>query len=414
MMTATKWEPELPADRVNDHIWTSAGTTDSHLVTTDDGDVVINTGFHYQGPRHRQRYEAALGRPLNVRKIVLTQSYPEQVGGWSAFAGPGVETIAHAYFPEGRIDRRLLPDFFKPRSEQVVAGRVVGGQNHAAVYGHPVEPEVDTLFLDSHAFELGGRRFELFSIPGGEAFDGAAVWLPDSGAVFIGNLDGALYGQIPALYTPRGSRVRPARLFLSSMQRVLDLEPEILVTGHDEAIVGAERIRTDMRKVMDAVRYIHDRTVEGMNAGKDLWTLMSEIRLPVELEPPPGRGPVWWYVRAVWEEYTGWFRFESVTELYPVPPKAIWGELAELAGGLDALASRATRHVAAGEALKALHFTDIALSVDPQHRPSMEARRAALELLLDRAGNNFDELHYLEMQLESTVARLGEAVASSS
>jgi hypothetical protein len=90
MITATAWKPDLPADQVNDHIWTSAGVTDSHLVTTPDGDVVINTGFHYQAKRHRERYEEALGRPLDVRKIVFTQSYPEQTGGWGAFAAPGV------------------------------------------------------------------------------------------------------------------------------------------------------------------------------------------------------------------------------------------------------------------------------------------------------------------------------------
>src|ERR1700730_13317420 len=106
MMTETRWQPEMPAERIDDCVWTSHGTTDSHLVTTDDGDVVINTGFHYMGPRHRERYEQAVGRPLIVRKIILTQSYPEQVGGWEAFTGPGVETIAQAWFPEGRIDRR--------------------------------------------------------------------------------------------------------------------------------------------------------------------------------------------------------------------------------------------------------------------------------------------------------------------
>src|SRR5882672_5435819 len=122
MLTATAWRPDLPADQVNDHIWTSAGVTDSHLVTTPDGDVVINTGFHYQGARHRQRYEEALGRQLHVRTIVLTQSYAEQTGGWAAFADPGSQTIAQANYPDNRVDHRQLTEFLVPRNMHLFGG----------------------------------------------------------------------------------------------------------------------------------------------------------------------------------------------------------------------------------------------------------------------------------------------------
>jgi glyoxylase-like metal-dependent hydrolase (beta-lactamase superfamily II) len=404
MITATAWKPDLPADQVNDHIWTSAGVTDSHLVTTPDGDVVINTGFHYQAKRHRERYEEALGRPLDVRKIVFTQSYPEQTGGWGAFAAPGVETIAQANYPDNRVDHQQVMEFLAPRNKHLFGG--ISDEQQAWFDSREIEPEVTTLFGDAYSFEVGGRRFELLSVPGGEATDCVAVWLPDERTVFTGNLDGALYGQIPHLYTIRGDRLRSARLFIRSFKRVIDLEPELLITGHDAPIFGAKRIRADMQKVLDAVCYIHDETVAGMNQGKDLWTLMAEIRLPEALEPAPGRGPVWWYVRSVWEEYSGWFRFESTTELYAVPPRAIWGQLAGLVGGPDVLAECASRHAKEGDPLRAIHFTDIALSVDANHRLSIEARHHALELLLEQAGDNFDELRYLEVELERSRAAL--------
>ncbi len=43
MMSTTRWAPEDPAYGVTDTIWTSPAVTDSHLVATADGDVVINT-----------------------------------------------------------------------------------------------------------------------------------------------------------------------------------------------------------------------------------------------------------------------------------------------------------------------------------------------------------------------------------
>ena len=58
-----------------------------------------------------------------------------------------------------------------------------------------------------------------------------------------------------------------------------DLQPELLVTGHFEPIAGAERIHAELTRLRDAIQYIHDQTVAGMNAGKDVRTLMREITL---------------------------------------------------------------------------------------------------------------------------------------
>ena len=408
MMNATEWAPEEPAYRITDTLWTSPATTDSHMATTPDGEVVINTGFAYAAPRHRERYEEALGRPLDVRKIVYTQAYFEQIGGWSVFTGPGVETIAHRDHANTVRDQKDLARFFLPRNQRGLHP-LMPKDGARAIYMENVDATIDTTVHDSHDFELGGRRFELYSVPGGEATDCIAVWVPDERVVFTGNLVGALYGAIPNLYTIRGARNRSARLFLQSCERILELEPEIHVTGHDEPIVGAERIQRELRKVMDAVAYIHDQTVAGMNEGRDLWSLMGEIRLPSELEPAPGRCPVSWCVRAVWEDYAGWARLESTTELYHVPAKSIWSDLVELSGGVASLAKRAGEHLAKGEPLEAVHLTDIALAVEPTHRGSIEVRLAAHELLLERAGDNFDELGYLESEVERAREALGRS-----
>ena len=53
MMNATHWEPKQTAYKITDTLWTSPATTDSHMATTPEGEVVINTGFAYAAPRHR-------------------------------------------------------------------------------------------------------------------------------------------------------------------------------------------------------------------------------------------------------------------------------------------------------------------------------------------------------------------------
>src|SRR5438067_8841932 len=95
-----------------------------------------------------------------------------------------------------------------------------------------------------------------------------------------GNTFGPIFGHIPNLVTIRGDRYRDALTAIASVERVRDLKPDLLVTGHFEPIAGADRISAELTRLRDAIRYIHDQTVAGMNAGKDIRTLMREIALP--------------------------------------------------------------------------------------------------------------------------------------
>ena len=122
-----------------------------------------------------------------------------------------------------------------------------------------------------------------------------------------------------------------------------------------------------------------------MNAGKDVRTLMREITLPEQLEVGQGYGKVAWDVRAIWENYSGWFHHRSTTELYPVGPDAVSADLVELAGA-DALIDRARAHLAAGRPLEAIHLAELVTQVDrrpcrgaggAQGRPRTTCWRAA-------------------------------------
>jgi alkyl sulfatase BDS1-like metallo-beta-lactamase superfamily hydrolase len=400
LVEAVAWRPESPGEWANGFIAFSRGTSNSNLVLTEAGEVAINTGAAYQGPRHRARFEALLGRPLAVRKVILTQYHADHVGGWSAFAGQGVEILAQREFPRLREEWKRLSPFYMPRGATFLSGMMPDPAHVQSYFGETPEPGPVTLVDRGLGFDLGGRRFELLSVPSGETLDSLAVWMPNERALFIGNFAGALYGALPNFYTIRGDRARSVPGFLADLQRLMDLEPEILVTGHGAPVSGREAIRSDLARVRDAVRHIHDETVAGMNAGRDLHALMREIRLPVGLRPAAGRAPVGWCVRAVWEEYSGWFLQQSTTELYGTPASAVWGELVALAGGVAVLAERAAGHLAAGRPLEALHLTDMALSVAPDHRPTRAAQIAALERLVEQGGGTaYDELGWLEHQI---------------
>jgi alkyl sulfatase BDS1-like metallo-beta-lactamase superfamily hydrolase len=237
----------------------------------------------------------------------------------------------------------------------------------------------------------------LLSVPSGETLDSLAVWLPDEKTLFTGNWAGAIHGALPNFYTARGDRDRSIPGWLNDCDTLLALEPELLVTGHEQAIAGAHRIRTDWQKVRRTIQFIHDQTVDGMTSGKTLPDIQAALTLPADLIPRDGRSPPHWIARSVWEEYTGWFRQERTSELYPTAPSAVWPEVVAMAGGAAALAERAHAHLKAGNADLALHLVEMAVVAEPRNREVREAELAVYDHLIDLTeGRIFDLLGWLE------------------
>lgn len=389
-------EGDQDAVDLGDGIFMSRNIANSYLVTTSDGDLLINTGTDFEAAEIKARFSRISLGPL--RMITFTQGHPDHVSGWSQFNQPGVETIAQANHPDVREYWHRLHPFYVRRIMKLW-GAFMDVESVAATL--PPEPVLTGSFIDSHAFELGGRRFELYSTPGGETTDALVVWLPEQRTVFIGNLMGPFFGHVPNLYTLRGDKIRSALTFIHSLDRVIDLGPQTLINGHN-VFRDADEIPTTMTKVRDATAYLRDRTIDGMNSGADLWTLMRDVTLPRDLSLPQVHGKVAWIVRAIWEEHVGWFRYESTTELYDVPPSSVWSDVVDLVGGTAPLTERAATHAKAGRPLQALHLTDVVLAHAPADPDALGIKRQALEQLLSSSGReNHSEVQWLEQEIKS-------------
>ena len=121
-------EGQQDAVDLRDGIFMSRGISNSYLVTTADGDVLINTGMHFEAPEIERRFAAVSNNP--IRGIVFTQGHSDHVGGWSQFDGPGVETIAQANHADVREYWRSLQPFYSRRTEKLWGGDL-RGRRHA-------------------------------------------------------------------------------------------------------------------------------------------------------------------------------------------------------------------------------------------------------------------------------------------
>jgi alkyl sulfatase BDS1-like metallo-beta-lactamase superfamily hydrolase len=361
-------------------VYESRGIGNSYLLTTSEGNVLVNAGALRDARRGKTLFGRVSDKP--IRHIILTQSHANQYGGLEVYKTPDNQVIAHRIYPADRQYFKMLKPHYTRGSR-----RVFGGITGSADDIEPTrEVEPDLLIDEKHVFELGGRRFEVIWTPGGETRSAVILWVPDQRIAIVGNLFGPLFGNQPNLNTMRGDKPRSAAEFIDSIKTVRALKPEILLTGHED-IRGTERIERDITRIADSVQWIFDRTIEGMNAGTDLPTLMREVVPPPELTLTEEYGKVAWNVAAIWHEYTGWYDpSRGITELFGVPSESIAPALAELAGGADRLAERARSFVEGGKPLEALHMLRIALASDPQSSSAGDVKRAALQLLADQTG----------------------------
>ncbi len=389
-----------PAVDVGDGIWLSPGLSNSYLLQTDEGRIVVNTGMGFEGPQHRRAYDAVDSAP--TRAIVFTQGHYDHVGGTDSLRDENTELIAQENFSAWRADNERLEAFRARNATFAWMRAILAAMEHTESSGvgsaAQARPEPTSTFDDRLELRIGGRELVLLSTPGGETTDSLVVWLPESRTALTGNLFGPLFGHVPNLVTIRGDRYRDALSYVNSLGLILDLGPDRLLTGHFDPIEGAALIRTEVTAIRDATQWVHDRTVDGMNAGTDVHTLMRQVCTPDHLDVGEGYGKTSWNVRAIWETYAGWFHHRSTTELYDVPSAAVASDLVAAAGA-DSLVSAARTRLKVAEPAAALHLTDIVLAVEPNHAGARAVAADASRLLLD-SSSNFWERAWLSRSLE--------------
>ena len=388
------------AVEIHPDIWLSAGTSNSYMVVTDAGRVIINTGMGFEALTHKRNFDAICPGPTPY--IILTQGHVDHVGGVNHFRAAETRVIAQKNNAACQQDDERIQAIRISQAyiwfQQTIDSAIMVAKEHPEVFLQ-AKPVPDVTFDDTYLLSSGGTDFEILATPGGETVDSCVVWLPRERILFSGNVFGPLFPHFPNINTLRGDRYRFVEPYLDSLRRVRALNPEKLITGHFEPVVGQELIRECLDRLEAAVEFVHSETLKGMNAGKDVFTLMREVSVPENIAVGEGYGKVAWAVRTIWESYMGWFRARSTSELYATQPNDIFADLVELAG-IDAVVLRGRLKLDGGDIEAAILLAEAALAADSRHRQAQLLSLAAHEALLERSGgSNFWETGWLKHQI---------------
>jgi alkyl sulfatase BDS1-like metallo-beta-lactamase superfamily hydrolase len=367
------------------------------VLDTPAGAVIIDTS---RPPASRAHFD--LLQKAGVTKsayVILTHGHGDHTGGVALWKGAGAKVVAHEAFGEFLAYQRMLAGFYARRN--AAQFQFAGGGGAAAAPDPRMAAQSvglltiapDITFADTLELDAGGVKLQLIHTPG-ETPDHLTVWAPHLKAAFLGD---NFYESFPNMYTLRGTKPRWPLEYIASLEKVLALEPEIVVPSHGPAIIGKDNIKAQLTKMRDAIVYVHEAVLKGMNEGKGVHQLMEEIKLPPELDVGEGYGKISWSVRGMYESYVGWFSGDAA-EMFPQGRSSVSPELVTLAGGPKAIADEAMKLLAQGKFVEALHLTSIGIEGAPGDKDVLRARVAAFEALV-KASTNRNELGWLNQGL---------------
>ncbi|MDH5237778.1 MAG: MBL fold metallo-hydrolase [Acidimicrobiia bacterium] len=242
----------------------------------------------------------------------------------------------------------------------------------------------DEVFEDALTLVTGNRPVQALWVPS-ETDDAIALWFPADGLLYGG---AATPGDtIPNIGTP----LRTQRLTIrwaDSLDRLVALDAEVLVTEFGPVIRGAAAIRTRLTATAEALRWLRDEVVDRLNRGMGEREILADmVYPPAQFEQPwmaPTYGCADYIVRDLVREESGWWD-RNPTTLHPAPPDVAAEAVRRAIDDPVAVLARARELAEAGDTQLAMHVVDL-LALAPGDEPEVaEARDLKAELCRRRA-----------------------------
>lgn len=244
---------------------------------------------------------------------------------------------------------------------------------------HPLTLEMpNETFTDAMVFDDGNRRVELLWAPS-ETDDAVALWLPQEKVLYGG---AAVTPNIPNIGTPLRTQ-RYAVRWAETLERLASLDAELMVMEFGPSVEGSEKIRTVLLSMAEALRWVRERVVEGLNEGMGIEEILDGIEYPEALFGLPWMTPTYGHpdfiARDIFRSETGWWD-RNPTNLHPATPDASGRAILSAIVDKGAVLARAQELLDAGEPQLALHVIDLLALAPGDAAEVIDARKLKARL----------------------------------
>ncbi len=360
----------------------------SHVVSfrTDDGLVLFDTSlmdFAEQVLKSLRGWS-----DQRIHSVAYTHGHVDHVGGMGRIlrdaadrGEPRPNVVGHENVSP-RFDRYELTNGYNSiinMRQFAPAQALVGGMAGRGGEGPPrfgpanfVHPDVK--FRDRMALKVGETEFVLHH-DRGETDDHLWAWVPAHKAICAGDF---VLWVFPNAGNPQKVQRYP-REWAKALRQMMAYEPELLLPAHGLPIGGKDRIQTVLGDMATALETLLEQTLTMMNEGARLNDIVHDVHLPQSLLDKPYLRPVYdepeFVVNNIWRLYGGWYNGNPAA-LKPAKDSALAQELADLAGGVEALFKRAQALSDRKEFRLACHLAEMAVLAAPDHREAHAVRAA--------------------------------------
>ena len=213
----------------------------------------------------------------------------------------------------------------------------------------------------------------------GETDDHTWTWIPAHRAIAAGD---QFIWNFPNCGNPQKVQRYPLE-WAQSLRAMAATEPELFLPAHGLPIAGRDRIAHCLDTVATTLETLVAEVLEAMNAGAVLDDIVHSVTVPAETLALPYLRPLYdepeFVIRNIWRLYGGWWD-GNPARLKPPTDAAVAIEVAALAGGVDALVTRAQEVAGSGDLRLACQLIEWAAGAEPEaehvHRVRSEIYRA--------------------------------------
>lgn len=400
------------------HTITGYGIANHTFVEGESGLIMIDTGQNLGAGLEALKMKAAFSDKPVVAVIYSHHHYTR-----------GTRAIVEAYpdidipiFGHPDVDENMKALFSYLAPGRFRRGFIQFGHDLPSV-GPDAKYSITEPTFEDPSLNVGGHLPVTHAVADGEeveidglkfVFHHAVADTEDSLIVHIPELDAVIHNTAVMpfmfpMYTLRGDYYRSPPEVLASIDKLRSLKPKYLVGCHGIPVSGREQAYAFATAHRDALAYVYQQTVRGINRGLGPDEIAREVRLPHQIADIPELYPAYVDVehmaRGVYGGLLGWFANDTA-ELHPPAAAELGAEIVQGFGGARALLERAEQVLKEKRYNLAAKLAAYALADDPGNQDARQIKAAALRKMAQATPTGIQTRNFLlheALQLEGEI-----------
>ncbi len=233
---------------------------------------------------------------------------------------------------------------------------------------------------EGEKIEIDGIRMQFFTEYRSDTDDSLIIYFPDFDMVY-NNHSLPIF---PNLYSLRGQTFRDPKTWIEGIDLMIDLNPEHLVIVHGDPTSGKKAVQQRLINYRDAMQYLYDQTIRGMNMNLSPDELVEFVKLPRHLKEDQFLQQIYVtetaVVRQIYTGLVGWFDGDSIN-IEKMSPLIESQKIVEGFGGREVVLNKAKLAFENKEYNWAAKLATYLLYLDPEDKDARLHKANALRRL---------------------------------